>query len=165
MAWRYSLRNSPNAPEITRLPPRRFQPSRPNRNARRYSTTWMPGRKRRGTRASATRPSLTVQLLATRTVPPTAAILRPSRNGRVSRSRASGSINVSAATAITRGKRLALIAALSESALQPFSLSIANIGAHEDGVRPEGVSLDQTLEVLVLGEPALRPYLRDREAE
>ena len=84
----------------------------------------MPGRKRRGTRASATRPSLTVQLLATRTVPPTAAILRPSRNGRVSRSRASGSIRVSASTAMTRGKRLALIAALSESALPPFSLSI-----------------------------------------
>jgi len=64
-----------------------------------------------------------MQLFATRTVPPTAAISRPSRNGRVSRSSASGSIRVSASTAITSGKRLALIAALSESALPPFSLS------------------------------------------
>src|SRR5947207_15303901 len=49
---------------------------------------------------------------------------RPSRKGRVSRSRASGSISVSASTAMTSGKRLALMAALSESALPPFSLSI-----------------------------------------
>src|SRR5439155_1619557 len=69
-------------------------------------------------------PSRTVQLLATRTVPPTAAMRRPSRNGRVSRSSASGSMRVSASTAMTSGKRLALMAALSESALPPFSLSI-----------------------------------------
>jgi len=36
---------------------------------------------------------------------------------------ASGSIRVSASTAITSGNRLALMAALSESALPPFSLS------------------------------------------
>ena len=42
------------------------------------------------------------------------------------RSKASGSISVSASTAITSGKRDALIAALSESALPPFSLSITS---------------------------------------
>ncbi len=105
------------------FPPRRFHPSLPKRNARRYSTTWIPGITFPGTRASVTRPSFTEQLLATRTVPPTAAISRPSRNGRVSRSSASGSMSVSASTAITSGKRDALIAAFSESALPPFSLS------------------------------------------
>src|ERR1043166_178593 len=109
---------------MIRLPPSRFQPSRPNRNARRYSTTWTPGSRLRGTRASVTWPCLTTHPFATRTVPPTAAMRRPSRKGRVSRSRASGSISVSASTAITSGKRLALIAALSESAFPPFPLSI-----------------------------------------
>ena len=37
---------------------------------------------------------------------------------------ASGSIRVSASTAMTSGQRLALIAAFSESALPPFSLSM-----------------------------------------
>src|SRR5439155_1010047 len=120
IAWRYSLRNRPNAPEMTRLPPSRFQPSRPNRKARRYSTTCTPGRNRPGTRASITRPSFTVHPFATRTVPPTAAMWRPSRNGRVRRNSASGSISVSASTAMTRGNRLALMAALRESALPPF---------------------------------------------
>src|SRR5437016_1587868 len=49
---------------MTRLPPSRFQPSRPNRKARRYSTTCTPGRNRPGTRASVTRPSFTVHPVA-----------------------------------------------------------------------------------------------------
>src|SRR6059058_5970277 len=89
------------------------------------------GRKRRGTRASVTRPSRTVQPFATRTVPPTAAILLLSRNGRVRRSRASGSIRVSASTAMTSGKRLALMAALRESAFPPFSLSMTSSRVRE----------------------------------
>jgi hypothetical protein len=77
------------SPETMRLPPEAVQPQRPNRNARRYSTTWMPGSGRRGTARLTTRRCADLDSLATRMVP------RPRRpravrNGRTIRQQAVG---------------------------------------------------------------------------
>lgn len=113
----------PKAPEMMRLPPKRFQPMRPKRKARRYSITCMPGRNEPGTRTSSTRPLLTREAFMGRIVPPAATRSGRSRNGRTMRWRASGSMTVSASMAQTRRLVAMLRAALRASALPPFSLS------------------------------------------
>ncbi len=101
----------------------RFQPTRPKRNARAYSTAWIPASGWRGARGATTRPPRTPDPLATRIVPPAASTSSRSRNGRIIRSSASGSMSVSASMAQTSSPDATLRPALSASALRPFSLS------------------------------------------
>ena len=108
---------------MMRLPPSRFQPSRPNRNARTYSTDCTPASQVPGVRTLVTRPSRTSLPLATRMVPPAATQSSVSRKGRTIRSRASGSTRVSASMAHTRSPVPTHSPVFSASALPPFSLS------------------------------------------
>jgi len=91
--------------------------------ARRYSTTWIRGSRRRGIRTSTTRPRLIVQPLATRTTPPEATTRSgSSAKGRDTCSSESGSRIESASTMHTSGLRAALMPTLSASALPPLAL-------------------------------------------
>ena len=69
-------------------------------------------------------PFLIKQLLATRTVPPTAIVFGSSMKGTIAFVRASGAKIESASKRQIIGERLKLIAALCASALPPFTLSI-----------------------------------------
>jgi len=79
------------------------QPSRPKRKARRYSTTWNRAQMFFGSPTLVRKPPLTVQPLATRTVPPAATTVGSRRKGSVTLARLSRCRIESASTPHTSG--------------------------------------------------------------
>ncbi len=79
------------------------QPSRPNRNARRYSTVCTSGSTLSGSSTSDSKPSLTLQPLTMRITPPVAIMLASSRNGCTTRARLSCCRMQSASTTQNNG--------------------------------------------------------------
>src|SRR4051812_10990800 len=123
---RMSRRNSPNAPEMISSPCRRDQPTRPSRNERRYSTTWILASHDVGMRDSTILPRCIVEPFAARTVPPVATTRSGSSTKGLATCRsASSSSTASASVTHTSGCWATLMPALAASPLLP-ALSPAN---------------------------------------